>query len=54
MPLRTMNAGDERGDLSRRMSWLSPLAIRFTHAEISSATWQEQSQPNLGQHVCCP
>eukprot|EP00435_Cladocopium_sp_Y103_P023658 s290_g5.t1 len=32
-----MNFGDERDEIWRRMSWLSPLAIRFTHAEISAA-----------------
>lgn len=32
-----MNFGDERDEIWRRMSWLSPLSIRFTHAEISAA-----------------
>ena len=31
----------EREDAWRRLSWLSPLAVRFTHAEIS-ADWAPQ------------
>jgi len=37
-----MNFGDERDEIWRRMSWLSPLSIRFTHAEISAAAWLEK------------